>query len=190
VARNTFKTCTILAAAASIAGSLAYTTPALAFNFGDMMNPGKWMGGRGRDRYDDDYYDGPYGPYGGPGWGGPGYGWGGPGYGGGYPGYGGYGYPGAGYGYPGAGYGYPGVGYPAAVPAAPAAAAVAPAPAPVQSQAPSSSRSSSSSASEIEALKRRIDELESAQGGKGTASSAPAGSDWPSAPSFRPMNKY
>ncbi len=76
-----------------------------AMNFGDMMNPSKWMGGNSnRDRYDDGYYGG------GPGWGGyPGYGY--PGYG--YGGYPGYGYPGYGYGgYPGYGYGggYPGYG--------------------------------------------------------------------------------
>jgi len=67
-------------AALSLAAMLV-SVPAQAINFGDMMNPGKWMGGNN----DDDYYDGPYG----------------------YPGYG---YPGA-YGYPGYGYGYPGYGY-------------------------------------------------------------------------------
>lgn len=78
-------------------GALATTGPAQAFNFGDVMNPGRWFGGdRDRDRYyDGDRYYGGYGPYGyrgGP-WGG-GYGpWGGGygpygGWGGGYPGYG------------------------------------------------------------------------------------------------------
>lgn len=71
--------------------------PVSASNFFDWMSPGKWFGGRDRDR---DYYRG----YGYPGWG---YGY--PGWGGyGYPGWGGYGYPGwGGYGYPGWGYGYP-----------------------------------------------------------------------------------
>jgi hypothetical protein len=64
-------------------GALLTTGSALAMNFGDMMNPGRWFGGD-NDRYDDRYYGGRYGnygPYGG--WGGPyGGGWGGP-YGGG-----------------------------------------------------------------------------------------------------------
>jgi hypothetical protein len=85
---------------------------AFAINFGDMMNPSKWMGGnKNRDRDDRDYYGPGYG-YGGPGWGygGPGYGYGGPGYGYGGPGYG-YGGPGWGYGAPGyGGYGAPGYG--------------------------------------------------------------------------------
>jgi hypothetical protein len=176
VPRKTIKTLAILAAAASIAGSLAYTPVAEAFGFGDMMNPSKWMGGknRGGDRYDDDYYDGGYG---GPG-GGPGYGYGGPGYGYGGPGYGGGG-PGYGYGGPGYGYGGPGYGY-----GAPAAAAP---PAPAAAPAPAQSSTRSSSASEIEALKRRIDELES---GQKQASPPAASGDWPSAPAFRPMSKY
>lgn len=77
-----------------VAVSLLVAEPAAAFDFGNMMNPSKWMGGnKDRDRYDDDYY------------GGPGYGYGGPGY-----GYGGYGAPGYGYvGYGAApGYGYGG----------------------------------------------------------------------------------
>ena len=60
---------------------------AQAFNFGDMMKPGKWFSSD-RDRYYDRGYYGGYGPYG---YGGPygGYGGYGPyGYGG-YPGYGG-----------------------------------------------------------------------------------------------------
>jgi hypothetical protein len=77
---------------AILASAAASTSvPSSAFNFGDMMNPSRWMGG-GRDR-DYGYDDGP--------WGGPGYGYGyGPGYGvpgygyGGYPGYYGYGAPG------------------------------------------------------------------------------------------------
>ncbi len=53
---------------------------AFAFDFGNMMNPSRWFGGRDRyDRYYDDWYGGPwggpYGPYGYPGfYGGP-YGW-------------------------------------------------------------------------------------------------------------------
>jgi hypothetical protein len=160
---------------AAVLGLAAYTPLAQAFNFGDMMNPGRWMGGD-RDRYDnDDSYDGPYG--GGP-WGGPGYGgYGGyPGYGyGGYPGYGG-GYPGYGYGgYPSAGYGFPGYG--AAPPVAPAPAA-----------APAQSRPADNA--EIDALKRRIEELESAQRPpQKPAAPAPSG-DWPASPAFRPMNQY
>jgi hypothetical protein len=176
VPNKTLKTLAIVAtAAASIAGSLTYTPVAQAFGFGDMMNPSRWMGGRNRDRYDDDYYDGGYG---GPGFGGPGFG--GPGYGYGGPGYGGYGAPGYGYGAPG--YGAPAVAAPAlAAPVVPAAPAAAP--------AQSSTRSSS--ASEIEALKRRIDELEASQRpGASSSTQTPAASDWPSAPAFRPINKY
>lgn len=159
---------------AAVLGFAGYTPVAQAFNFGDMMNPGRWMGGD-RDRYDDDYYDGPYG--GGP-WGGPGYGYGGyPGFGG-YPGYGGF--PGYGYGgYPGAGYGFPGYG------AAPAAAPAPAAPA-TAAQTPSGSAGSS----EIDALKRRIEELEAAQKPRQRpAEPGPAG-DWPASPAFRPMNQY
>lgn len=174
--RKTFKTLTLIAAAASVVGSLAYVPVAEAFGFGDMMNPSKWMGGknRDRDRYDDYYDDGPRGwdgpGYGGPGYGGPGYGYGGPGYGYGAPG--GYGYGAPGYGAPA--YGAPAYGAPGVAPAAPAAA-------------PATTRSGS--ASEIDALKRRIDELESSQRA-GKPAPAPAASDWPSAPAFRPMNKY
>jgi hypothetical protein len=180
VPRKTFKTLTLIAAAASVVGSLTYVPTAEAFGFGDMMNPSKWMGGknRDRDRYDDDYYDGPGGYGGGPGYGygGPGYGYGGPGYGG--PGYG-YGAPG-GYGYGAPAYGAPAYGAPGVAPAAPAAPAAAPA------------TTRSSSASEIEALKRRIDELETSQRtGRPASAPAPAtSSDWPSAPAFRPMSKY
>jgi len=77
------------------AGLMLAGSAQASFNFGDMMNPSRWMGGN-RDRYDD---------YGYRGYGYPGYGYGGYpgyGYGGGYPGYGYGGYPG--YGYPG-GYG-------------------------------------------------------------------------------------
>jgi len=93
-------------------GSLILATNVQAFDFGDMMNPSKWMGGRNNDRYSD-YGPGPGYGYGGPGYGygGPGYGYGGPGYGYGGPGYG-YGGPGYGYGgYGGPGYGYGGPGY-------------------------------------------------------------------------------
>ena len=86
---------------------------ALAMNFGDMMNPSKWMGNNKDRDYDDRRWDGPGYGYGGPGYGGPGWGYGGPGYGYGAPGWG-YGAPGYGYGAPGyggPGYGYGGPGY-------------------------------------------------------------------------------
>jgi hypothetical protein len=61
----TAASCTVLAALVS------YAPVSHAFNFGNMMNPGRWMGGD-RDRYDDRYdYPGAYGapgfgyPYGG-----------------------------------------------------------------------------------------------------------------------------
>lgn len=175
-----------LAAAGAIGASLAYTPVSYAFNFGDMMNPGRWMGGGNRDRYDDDYYGGPYGegPWGGPYGGGP---WGGGPYGG--PGFGGpYGAPGYG------GYGAPPVGY-----GAPAPAYSAPAPA---AAAPKESTSSNTKSAEIEALKRRIDELEAKQqapayapppsdwGTTPSTPSTPSTQDWGSAPAFRPMGKY
>lgn len=146
----------------ALAAAVTIAPVAHAINFGDMFNPGRWMGGNN----DDDYYDGPYGGYG-PYGGGP---WG-PGYGGyGFPGYGGYGVPG--YGYGGAPYGYapgvaPGVvpGY--AVPAAPAAAGSAPA--------------TDTKDQQIEALQRRIEQLE------GRQSTPPAPS---AAPAFRPMDQY
>ncbi len=95
----------LLLTAGSIAalglGGLVASVPAQASGFGDFMNPGKWFGGKNRDR-DDNYYD--RGHYGNRGYGYGGY----PGYGyGGYPGGYGYGYPG--WGYPG--YGAPGYGY-------------------------------------------------------------------------------
>ena len=71
---------------------------ALALNFGDMMNPSKWMGDKKDRNYNDERWDGPGYGYGGPGYGYGGYG--GPGYGYGGPGYGGQGYGGQGYGAP------------------------------------------------------------------------------------------
>jgi hypothetical protein len=148
----------------ALAALLALAPAAHAVNFGDMFNPGRWFGG-GND--DDYYYDGPYGPYG-PGPYGP--------YGYGAPGYGPYGAPGY------APYGYP---------AAPQyAAPQAPAP---QAPAPATSGTTTDSAkdAEIEALKRRIEQLESRQS---PPSPAPAqsqgGEGWPSAPAFRPMDQY
>jgi hypothetical protein len=68
---------------ALVAGILVAGT-GYAMSFGDMMNPSKWMGGsKDRDRYDDYYYRGPYGP-GYPPYGYPPYGVG-SGYGGGAP---------------------------------------------------------------------------------------------------------
>jgi hypothetical protein len=126
-----------------------------AMDFGNMMNPSKWMGG-GKDRDRGDYgggpgygYGGPGYGYGGPGYGGPGYGYGGPGYGYGGPGYG-YGAPGYGYGAPGYGYGAPGYGY-----GAPGYGYGAPTGTVVVPQA-----GSGGSQSEIEALKQRLNQLE------------------------------
>ena len=162
---NPLKTLSVLSLAA-VVGVTGYIPVAQAFNFGDMMNPSRWMGGgRNRDRYDDyGDYGGPWGggPYGGP-WGGGPWGGGGP-YGGPYGGYGGYGAP---------GFGAPGYGAPLA------------APAPVAPAAPA--QSSSSNQGEIDALKRRIEELEASQ--RQSQQPAPS-SDWPSAPAFRPMNQY
>lgn len=159
-----------------LAAALLAIPTAQAFNFGDMFNPGRWMGGN-RDR--GDYYDDYGGPWG-PGYGGVPYGYGAPGYG--VPGYGapGYGVPGYGYGAPG--YAAPGYGVPVAPPVAPPAAAPA-----VDARD-----------QELETLRRRIEQLESRGSGAGSqrppaAGNAPPGAGdggWPSAPAFRPMDQY
>jgi hypothetical protein len=163
-----------LAIVGTLAAGAAYTPVSMAINFGDFMNPGKWMGG-GND-YDDDYGPyGPPGPYGGP-------------YGPGPFGPGPYGagpYAAPGYGAPGY-YGAPGRRPPAA--------------APQTSSSSSSSSSHNVKSAEIEALRKRIEELEAKQQ-PGYAppppadwgappSSAPPSSGWGSAPAFRPMDKY
>jgi hypothetical protein len=141
---------------------------AQAFGFGDMFSPGRWFGGNNDDYY---YEDGPYGPYGpGPyGYGAPYAPYGAPGY---APYSGGYGYPAApGYAPPAAGYAAPS--YAAPAPAAPAAGA------------------DSAKDQEIEALKRRIEQLEGQRSAPPAPSAPPAASgDWPSAPAFRPMDQY
>lgn len=131
------------------AAGLLLTSTGHALDFGNIMNPSRWMGGD-RGGWDNNYYDG-YGPaYGpgpyGPGYGGPGYGYGAPGYGYGAPGYGygapGYGYPAPGYGAPAYGYGAPGYAY-----GAPA-------------NAPAPSQPDSGTAAEIKQLQERIRKLE------------------------------
>jgi len=181
VFNNRKKSLTVLMISAVFGAALTYAPASTAFNFGDFMNPGQWMGGG--NRHDDWDELGPYGPYGGPGPYGP--------YGGGPYGRGPYGPGGYGpYGRPG--YGAPGYyGAPAYRPAPPAARS--------RSAAPSSSSGENVKSAEIEALKRRIEELESKQKapsfttppstGWGTSSPS-SGSDWGSAPAFRPMDKY
>nr|WP_207168492.1 hypothetical protein [Thiocystis violacea] len=142
-----------------------YAPVSQAFNFGNMMNPSRWMGNNNNDRYDD-RYDEPYmgGPYGGGPYGSP---------------YGGYGYPGA-YGAPyGMPYGMPGFGATPGGYGTPAYGAPMAAPAAPQQSAPSGT-------TEVEALKRRIEELEAKQ----QSPQRPPANDWPSAPAFRPMNQY
>jgi len=176
-----------LALALATGALLIQPIPTLAFNFGDVMNPGKWMGGN-RDR--DDYYDDrDYGPYG--------YG---------LP-YGHYGAPYGGYPYGGYG-GYPYGGYaPWGAWAPPPAAA----PSQVTTPAPSATPAppvQDSKAKEIESLKRRIEELESRQapppaypppppalerGGPASSSASGLSNRGPQdnfSPSFRPMDKY
>ncbi len=136
-----------------------------AAGFGDMFNPGRWFGGKKDDYYYDD------GPYGGP-----------------YGGYGPYGAPyGGGYGAP---YGAPGYGYPAAPGyAAPGYAAPGYA-APMAPSTPSAPADTGAAKdAEIEALKRRIEQLEGRQSGP-AAPAAGGGDAWPSAPAFRPMDQY
>jgi hypothetical protein len=155
---------------ATLAALTVYAPVSQAFNFGNMMNPSRWMGGDRYDDYDEGYYGGPYG--------GPGFG---------YP-YGGYapGYGAPGYGTPG--YGAPAPGY--AAPAYPLAPAAVPGVAPAPVQAPASGAAPVDSA-EVQALKRRVEELEAAQQQQRSAPPpAPPAGDWPSAPAFRPMNQY
>jgi hypothetical protein len=138
-----------------------------AAGFGDMFNPGRWFGGNNDDDY---YYDGPYGGYGPGPYGVPGYG------------YGPYAAPGYGYGYGALPYGYapgltPGVAPGYSAPAVAAPATIAPAAGSVDAKD-----------QEIEELKRRIEQLETARRGPPPASSAPDG--WPAAPAFRPMDQY
>jgi hypothetical protein len=150
-----------------LAALVSYAPVSHAFNFGNMMNPSRWMGGD-RDRYDEGY-DYP-GAYGAPGFGYP--------YGGYAPGYGGYGAPGYGapaYGAPPPGYGAPA--YPSAPVAAPGVTTAPTPAAPVDS-------------AEVQALKRRVEELEAAQQQQRSAPPQPPAGDWPSAPAFRPMNQY
>jgi hypothetical protein len=157
-----------LSLAVSAVALVALSPLAQAMNFGDMFNPGRWFGGN-----DDDYYydEGPYGPYGAP-------------YGYGAPGYAPYGAPGYGYG-PAPGYAAPGYaapGYAAPTYAAPAAAPAVPA-----------AGADGAKDREIEALKQRIEQLESRQGAPAPAAApAPMGSNdgWPSAPAFRPVDQY
>jgi hypothetical protein len=132
-------------------GLIVSAGASFAMDFGNMMNPSKWMGG-GRDR-DRDYLDGPGYGYGGPGYG-PGYGWGGPGYGYGGPGYG-YGGPGYGYGAPGYGYGGPAPGVPGyGAPQGPVGASAGPG-------APQAGNAGNQA--EIDSLRRRLNELEQGQ---------------------------
>ena len=137
MSRNRYKLFSVLATAGAIGVTLAYSPIGQAFNFGDMMSPGKWMGGG--DRYDDGIYGAP------------------------------------------------------AYQSAPAPAAPAPS---------STSSSSNVKDAEIEALKRRIEELETKGAPPPSAPPPPtnwgsssgdwgdSSKDWGAAPAFRPMGKY
>jgi len=170
VSPNARKLLATLTTTAGLMGmSLAYNPVSRAFDFGDMMDPGRWMGG-GRDR-NNDYYDygGPYvGPWGGPYGGGP---WAGP--------WGGYGpapYGDGLYGIPG---GIPRYrnNVPPAVPRAPTA------------KVPSAPVTGSSG---IDELKRRVKALESRQQPQSSASppddrrATPTSNDENSKLTFRP----
>jgi hypothetical protein len=182
----------ILLAAAS-ATLLLQAPAALAINFGDMMSPGRWMGGN--NDYDD-YYDNrgygygpPPGAYGVPPYGAP---------------YGAYGAPPYGGAY-GAPYGAPPTWTPPANPAPAPSLVTTPPPAARAAPAAPSAKSN-----EIDALKRRIEELEARKAPPAYAPSrpaadrganpspaagsgnpnAPAPSPSPSPPNFRPMDKF
>lgn len=182
----------LLLAAAS-ATLLLQAPAALAINFGDMMSPGRWMGGNNND---DDYYDyrgyGPYvpppGAYGVPPYGAP------------YGAYGATPYGGA-YGAP---YGAPSAWAPPANPAPAPAPSQVTTPPPAARTAPATPNTKSN---EIDALKRRIEELEARKAPPPTYAPPPAGADRgaksspatglsnpsapaASAPTFRPMDKY
>ncbi|MBK5930765.1 hypothetical protein CCR82_09590 [Halochromatium salexigens] len=157
--------------------------------FSDMFNPGRWFGGNDNDYY---YDDGPWGPYGDGPYGAPGYGpYGGHGYGPyGAPGYGGPGYGAPGYGAQAPTYGAPAYGAPSAqiAPAQPAQGS--------GSGSRSGSRAGENAKDqEIEALKRRIEQLESRNTATSRQQPPQDRSDgdhegWPSAPAFRPMEQY
>ena len=154
---------------------------AQATGFGDMFNPGRWLGGNDNDHY---YDEGPWGGYGPGAYGAPGYG----------P-YGSYGY--APYGAPG--YGAPGYGVQAPAYGAPGYGAPSPQTAPAQPTQGAGSGSGSGENPknrEIEALKRRIEQLESrnAPQSRPQPPQGRSGGDheggWPPAPAFRPMDQY
>ena len=181
--------------AAASATLLLQAPAALAINFGDMMSPGRWMGGNNDD---DDYYDyrgygpnvPPPGVYGAPPYAAP---------------YGAYGptpYGGA-YGAP---YGAPPAWAPSAAPA-PAPSPVT-TPPPAARAAPAAPAAPNAKSNEIEALKRRIEELEGRKapppayappppppgadrGAKPSPATGMGGPSVPaaSAPTFRPMDK-
>ncbi len=155
----------------ALSAALLLAAPtAQAVGFGDMFNPGRWFGGND----DGPYYGDPYGPYGpsGPGvYGAPGFGA--------YGGYDPYWTPG--YGAPSYDGQVPGYGAPGYAPPAPSAS----------SRSAPSARERSKEA-QIEALKRRIEQLES-RGAPGNAPQPPqgrSGDGWPAAPAFRPMDQY
>ncbi|MEA3640515.1 MAG: hypothetical protein VBE63_11295 [Lamprobacter sp.] len=157
--------------AITLAALLVITTANVqAVGFGDMFNPGRWFSGNSND----DYYEGPWGPYGPGAYAAPG-----------YAPYGGYGY--APYGTPG--YGVPGAPYAAPPYGAPTYSA----PAPTQPKDATSNPSDSAKDREIEALKQRIEQLES-RNAPPSRPQPPRGQNpdegWPSAPAFRPMDQY
>jgi hypothetical protein len=142
-----------------------------------MFNPGRWFGGDDDERYYDEGPYGPYGPYGPGVYGAPGYGpYGAPGYGA------------PGYGVPG--YGAPGYGPPMYGGQAPGYDAGGQDLAPPPSASPSSSASERAKDQEIEALKRRIEQLESRGAAPSPPSQGRGAEGWPSAPAFRPMDQY
>jgi hypothetical protein len=147
------KTVSVLALLAALLPQVAG-----AFDFGNMMNPGRWFNGN-RDNYDDGYGN-YYGPAG------PGYGYPAP-----APGY----YaPGYGYAAPAPGYAAPGYGAPGyAVPYAAPGSAATPAPAP--------KTATDADAAEIARLKQRVRELEKANAGAGqSAPASPGAAYYPS----------
>jgi hypothetical protein len=152
----------------ALAALLAISAPAAqAVGFGDMFNPGRWFGGD-----EDNYYnDGPWGAYGPGPYGAPG-----------YAPYGGYGY---------GPYGAPG--YPAPAPGNPYGTPGYAAPAASPTGESASGESDSAKDREIEALKQRIEQLESRNAPPSRPQPPPGqvpDEGWPSAPTFRPMDQY
>ncbi|QIK38847.1 hypothetical protein GWK36_13640 [Caldichromatium japonicum] len=145
---------------------LGEVSTALAFDFGNMMNPSRWFGGGDRyDRYYDDWYGGP--------WGGP---------------YGPYGYPG----FYGAPYSWPGFGVPPVGYGITPGYGAAPTPAQPQSSNPNrvDPKEIETLKRRVEQLESRQQLQPPMPQGQYQGHQGQQSPEWPSMPGFRPMNQY